>query len=108
MLLGHLEPDPGEGVGRADLHLVHGGAAVAGVVGVRHQEGRTAPVEENDLVKHQRSSLQQSVLQLTREQAPALLQDGGSLAVLQVQFLQETLALRLRRHEDLGLNTRTW
>ena len=81
---------------------------MARVVGVRHQQGGAAPVQEDDLIEHERSSLQQAVLQLAREQAPALLQDAGSLAVLQVEFLQQTLALRLRRYEDLGLDRKTW
>ena len=104
MLLRHLEPDPGEGVGRVHLQVVHGGAAVAGVVGVRHQEGGAAPVQEDDLVEHERGALQQPVLQLPAEQAPALLQDEGSLALLQVQLLQQTLAFSFGGYEDLGLN----
>ena len=107
VLLRHLEPDPGEGVGGGHLQVVHGGAAVAGVVGVRHQEGGAAPVEEDDLVEHERGALQQAVLQLPAEQAPALLQDEGSLALLQVQLLQQTLALSLGGYEDLGLNIKS-
>ena len=107
VLLRHLEPDPGEGVGRVHLQVVHGGAAVAGVVGVRHQEGGAAPVQEDDLVEHERGAFQQAVLQLPAEQAPALLQDEGSLALLQVQLLQQTLALSLGGYEDLGLNIKS-
>ena len=80
---------------------------MAGVVGVRHQEGGAAPVEEDDLVEHERGALQQAVLQLPAEQAPALLQDEGSLALLQVQLLQQTLALSLGGYEDLGLNIKS-
>ena len=124
VVLGHFEPDPGEGVGRGELESVSRGAAVAGVVGVCHQEGGGGPVEEDDLVEledvqlkvwrlevrsyHERSALQQPVLQLTVEEAALLLEDEGPVAVLQLQLLQEVLALGLRGHEDLCLNTESW
>ena len=124
VVLGHLEPDPGEGVGRGHLESVTGGAAVAGVVGVCHQEGGGRPVEEDDLVElehvqftiwrvevgsyHERSALQQPVLQLTVEETAPTVEDEGPVALLQLQLLQEVLALGLRGHEDLCLNRESW
>ena len=53
VVLGHLEPDPGEGVGRGELEFVPRGAAVSGVVGVSHQEGGGRPMKKHDLVQLQ-------------------------------------------------------
>ena len=121
VVLGHLEPDPGEGVGRAELQSVPGLAAVTRVISVRHNQGGGRPVEKDNLIElkekhehflrslsrdcyHEWSSLQQSVLQLTIEEAAPLAEDESSITVLQIQLLQETLSLGLWSHEDLGLN----